>query len=153
MIHTFTKDLFIREKVWSKMNDYERVLLKLIAKEICMQPTLIRFESLSNILLFLLCLSPLNHQWASHLPVEWSSCDSNFRNLRISWASSIVSHSQVFVRAAPDPNHLERTCRSLIIRYLRDQNHRNLRAQKQSPSGKDLLSSFTARPTNLNKCP
>lgn len=43
MIHTFTKDLFIREKVWSKMNDYERVLLKLIAKEICMQPTLIRF--------------------------------------------------------------------------------------------------------------
>jgi hypothetical protein len=45
MIHTFTKDLFIREKVWSKMNDYERVLLKLIAKEICMQPTLIRFES------------------------------------------------------------------------------------------------------------
>jgi hypothetical protein len=42
MIHTFTKDLFIREKVWSKMNDYERVLLKLIAKEICMQPTLIR---------------------------------------------------------------------------------------------------------------
>lgn len=46
MIHTFTKDLFIREKVWSKMNDYERVLLKLIAKEICMQPTLIRFNSL-----------------------------------------------------------------------------------------------------------
>ena len=45
MIHTFTKDLFIREKVWSKMNDYERVLLKLIAKEICMQPTLIRFNS------------------------------------------------------------------------------------------------------------
>jgi len=44
MIHTFTKDLFIREKVWSKMNDYERVLLKLIAKEICMQPTLIRLK-------------------------------------------------------------------------------------------------------------
>jgi hypothetical protein len=44
MIHTFTKDLFSREKVWSKMNDYERVLLKLIAKEICMQPTLIRLN-------------------------------------------------------------------------------------------------------------
>jgi hypothetical protein len=46
MIHTFTKDLFIREKVWSKMNDYERVLLKLVAKEICMQPTLIRSNRL-----------------------------------------------------------------------------------------------------------
>ena len=34
--------VFSREKLWTKMNDTERVLLKLIAKEICMQPTLVR---------------------------------------------------------------------------------------------------------------
>ena len=34
--------VFSREKVWKKMNDNERVLMKLIAKEICMQPTLVR---------------------------------------------------------------------------------------------------------------
>jgi hypothetical protein len=67
MIHTFTKDLFIREKVWSKMNDYERVLLKLIAKEICMQPTLIRsydHSACTYTIVANVCVSePLTFHW------------------------------------------------------------------------------------------
>ena len=67
MIHIFTKDLFSREKIWSKMNDNEKVVLKLIATEICMQPTLIRCACRCN-LRAPLCLTspcsvPLTFTW------------------------------------------------------------------------------------------
>ena len=59
--------VFSREKLWTKMNDTERVLLKLIAKEICMQPTLIRCACRCN-LRAPLCLTspcsvPLTFTW------------------------------------------------------------------------------------------
>ena len=79
MIHTFTKDLFIREKVWSKMNDYERVLLKLIAKEICMQPTLIRF--FLNDYFIVLIFESYHSQRTAYISLERSSCDTNLPNL------------------------------------------------------------------------
>jgi len=93
MIHTFTKDLFIREKLWTKMNDTERVLLKLIAKEICMQPTLV----------------------SEPVTFNWKGAD--------------------VTRTFDTYEFLEPVSMNLIIRYLRDQNHRITRRQReQTPS-------------------
>lgn len=133
MIHTFTKDLFIREKVWSKMNDYERVLLKLIAKEICMQPTLIRLKLVlvcEFVSISLLCMvsEPLTFHWNGVLVTR------TFETYEF-----LEPVAMCVMRKLLTTVSLAFLFRNLIIRYLRDQNHRNQRAQKRSSSSEIIL--------------
>jgi len=104
------------------------VLLKLIAKEICMQPTLIRLKlvlvcEFVSISLVYIVSEPLTFHWNGVLVTRTFETYEFLEPVAmcVTWKLlTIVSLAFLF--------------RNLIIRYLRDQNHRNQRAQKRSSS-------------------